>query len=149
MAKQQLMYMETTCIDASKTAGEVMVELRKAGAKSINQDFGPGGAIVGMKWVQPVMGRDMLFEMPIRVDPVLKRLTIRRGDRQHAERVAWRQLLRWIQAQNAMITCGMAQAHEVFAPYMVVGPGGETLFQMIESGSQLKILASPTNLSCG
>ena len=41
-----------------------------------------------------------------------------------AERVAWRQLLRWVQAQNAMIECGMVRPMEVFTAYWI--PPGQT-----------------------
>jgi hypothetical protein len=56
-----------------------------------------------------------------------------------AERVAWRQLLRWTQAQIAMIETGMVEAAEVFLPYMFNTQKSQTLFQtMMES--QLKML---------
>jgi hypothetical protein len=76
--------------------------------------------------------------MPVRVEPILKIL----GNREQAERVAWRQLLRWVQAQNAMIETGMVQAVEVYLPYMVIHASGQTLFQRMND-SQFKMLPAP------
>jgi hypothetical protein len=51
-----------------------------------------------------------------------------------AERVAWRQILRWVQAQYAMIETGMVQPAEVFLAYMVNPATNRTLFDhMIET----------------
>ena len=65
-----------------------------------------------------------------------------RGDRAQAERTAWRQVLRWVEAQMAMIEAGMTQTHEVFMPYAVIpGSDDKTMFQAWES--QQKLLAAP------
>lgn len=133
--KRKTLFMETTKIAVEKTAGEVVNEIRKVGATSVNQEFS-NGQIAGMRWIMPVNGRDLIFEMPVRVDPILKKLP--RPDKDQAARIAWRQLLRWVQAQNAMIDCGMVKPHEVYAPYMLTN-GGKTLFSMLEAG-QLKQL---------
>ena len=133
--KRKTLYMETTKIAVERTAGEVVNEIRKVGATSVNQEFS-NGQITGMRWIMPVNGRDLIFEMPVRVDPILKKLP--RPDKDQAARIAWRQLLRWVQAQNAMIDCGMVKPHEVYAPYMLTN-GGKTLFSMLEAG-QLKQL---------
>ncbi len=106
-----------------------------------------------------VNGIDALFEMPARVEPVYVLLCKRKGSSTgryssngqiiypdlfaKAERVAWRQLLRWVQAQNAMIDTGMVQPMEIFTAYWIP-PGTEhTLFQQISQGAQLKMLPAP------
>jgi hypothetical protein len=136
MAKQTL-YMGTTRIDAQKTAGEIISELVKAGATSINTDY-KNGTICGLRWVMVVNGHNALFDMPVRVDAVAKLIR----NREKAVRVAWRQLLRWTQAQVAMIQTGMVQPAEVFFAYHV--PAGQTgpertVFEMAIS-SQFKAL---------
>jgi hypothetical protein len=146
------LYMENTAIDPTRTAGEIVSELVRNGATSINTDY-DGGKVVGRRWIMRVNGEDVLFQMPVRVEPVFKVLNGRRlpysrtssiaKDREQAERVAWRQLLRWVQAQNAMIETGMVQAAEVYLPYMVVHASGQTLFQRM-SESRFKMLAAAT-----
>jgi len=75
-----------------------------------------------------VSGNDVLVDMPVRIGPVYQIFKSRtEGGYQYvdakreaalrakAERVAWRQLLRWVQAQNATIETDMVQAGEVLS----------------------------------
>ncbi len=72
-----------------------------------------------------------------------KLVKLLRGDRAQAERTAWRQVLRWVEAQMAMIDAGMTQTQEVFMPYAVIpGTDNKTMFQAWES--QQKQLAAPS-----
>jgi hypothetical protein len=149
MAKKTL-YMETTEVPASKTAAEVSAELIKAGATQIATSYADG-KVVGLRWTMKVNGIDALFEMPARVDPVYeifrKRtrnpnwLSDREKDslRAKAERVAWRQLLRWVQAQCALIDTEMVQPMEVFTAYWIPPGQEQTLFDSIIS-KQFKAL---------
>lgn len=144
------LFMENTKIDPTRTAGEVTSELVRAGAISINTEY-KAGKVCGLRWIMRVAGNDTLFDMPVRVDPIYQLLKKRSaGNSQFdaaktmlkAERIAWRQLLRWVQAQNAMIETNMVQAAEVYLPYMVVHASGQTLFQKL-SDSQFKMLPAP------
>lgn len=148
MAKKAL-FMETTEVSPTRTAGEIIAELVKCGATSINTEYDQG-VVSGLRWVMKVHGNDVLFDMPVRVDPIYKILQSRRRDRwryeaadkEQAQRVAWRQLLRWVQAQNAMIECGMVAAEEVYLPYLFDARSSQTLFQKL-SESKFKMLAAP------
>ena len=97
----------------------------------------------------------MPFALPVRVEPVFAILNGRRPkenwrrgnrqefaakDREQAERVAWRQLLRWIQAQLAMIDTGMVATHEVFMPY-VLDRNGRSFFEVFAAEGLPKLLA--------
>lgn len=127
--------MGTTKVGTQQTAREVMSELVRSGATSINTDYADG-KISGIRWIMLVRGSQVLFDMPIRIDPVHELMG---GPREQAERVAWRQLLRWVQAQNAMIDQGMAEAAEVYLAYMVNPATSRTLFEhMVET--QFKML---------
>ena len=144
------LYMETTGIPAGKTAGEITDLLVRSGAKQIATDYN-SGRVVGLRWVLSVPGGgDQVFAMPARVDPVFKKINGRRQynrmsnavkDREQAERVAWRQLLRWVQAQLAMIDCGMAEASEVFFPYLQTSTGS-TVYELFR-GQGFKMIAAP------
>ena len=135
---KQTLFMETTGIDAGRSAAEIVGELVKAGATAVNTDY-EDGEIVGLRWVMKVRGVDQLFSMPVRVAPVEKLLLSRRKGfidaearqriHEQARRVAWRQLLRWTQAQMAMIQCGMAESGEVFFAYLQ-SPGGASIFEV-------------------
>ena len=140
---KKTLFMETTEVPAERTAGDVSAELIKAGATQIATSY-ENGKVTGLRWTMRVNGLDALFEMPARVEPIylilIKRKgysTGRRGDGTpyfpgllaKAERVAWRQLLRWVQAQNAMIETGMVQPMEVFTAYLIMPGTNQTLFQ--------------------
>lgn len=149
MPKNRL-FMETTKIAPSQSASEIVAALVRHGARSINTDY-EDGRVVGLRWIMRVSGSDVLFDMPARVNAVRKLLLretkgeARRHVDEKAERIAWRQLLRWVQAQLAFIDCGMAQTAEVFMPYIVLNPGTnkrlfETMmeqeFKALPSGAQ-------------
>lgn len=156
MAKNTL-YMETTTIDVGKTAGEITSELVRAGATSVNTDYADG-KITGLRWVMKISGQDIVFDMPARIEPVYVVFSQRKGHKtgrmpngeivykalmDQSERVAWRQLLRWVQSQLAMIETGMVQAAEVFMPYIVVNAAtNQTLFQRMQE-TQFKQLEAP------
>jgi len=150
--KSKTLFMETTEVPAERTASEISAVLIQAGATQINIAY-EGGEIVGLRWTMRVSGgRELLFRMPARVDPIFKIFQKRRtsqwdrtnkaaDDLVKAKRVAWRQLLRWTQAQLAMIECGMTEAAEVFFPY-IQAPTGRTLFEHFKD-TEFKALPAP------
>lgn len=142
--KTKPLYMETTSIAAEQTAGEITSLLIAAGARQISMDYAEGGKIVSMHFVLMIHGVPFPFRLPVRTEAVQaifrnrRRQTMKfrapefeKKDREQAERVAWRQLLRWVQAQLAMVDAGMAQTREVFSPYLV-DQTGRTLFEFLE-----------------
>lgn len=147
--------METTAIAPERTALEIQAALVSAGAKQIATDYG-NGKITGLRWFMATPAGDMLFALPVRVMPLYELLCKRRGVNpkyggtplmQKAERVAWRQLLRWVLAQLAMVETGMVSAGEVFSPYAEVAPG-KTMWAAIQESRQLA-LPAPNDLSAG
>ena len=55
-----------------------------------------------------------------------------------AKRIAWRQILRWVEAQLALVETGMVKIQEVFIPYMLMDKG-KTLYEKLEE-TQFKML---------
>jgi hypothetical protein len=140
--------METTKISAEKTAMEIQSLLVQAGASRILTEYDKSRKLTGLSFQLPVNGTDSPFSLPARIDPVFKILQKKRSptyryrkeqeDREQSERVAWRQLLRWIQAQLALIDTGMVAAGEVFLPYVQTAPG-ETLYERLTSTGRLAL----------
>lgn len=134
------LYMETTKISAEKTAMEIGALLSASGAIAILTEFNKDRKIRGLAFKLNVKGAEVPFSLPARIEPVFRSLQRQRSpmwrskkeaeDKVQAERVAWRQLLRWIQAQLAMIDTGMVVAEEVFLPYVQTAPG-QTLFERL------------------
>lgn len=151
---RKTLFMETTSISPQKTVGEIMEVLTDAGAKQIATDF-ECGKISALRWVMEVNGTDMVFRLPARYEAVYEKLLATTGPRsrnrnesldalrKQAERVAWRQLYRWVLAQMALISTGMVTPGEVFLPYALVGASNRTLWETYNaSGFTLKQLTS-------
>lgn len=147
--------METTEIPVQKTAGEILSLLVRAGATQVSLDY-KDSTIIGMRFTYPVGGHPVPFQLPVRTAPIYKIINGRRTpynrvemaakDHDQSERVAWRQLLRWIEAQIAMIETGMVKTDEVFLPY-VATPSGQTLYEhFIETGASARLLPAPEGI---
>lgn len=152
--KPKTLFMETTEVPHEKTAGEIISLLVQSGARQIGMDYDQG-KLTGLKFVLEVRpGFPRPFALPARVEPVFKILNGRRKytydrtsnatkDRLQAERVAWRQLLRWVQAQVAMIQTGMVEPAEVFLPY-AMADDGRTFWELATApGGQLALPPAP------
>jgi hypothetical protein len=144
------LFMETTQIPPEKTAADIVNFLVRMNASQIAMTY-ENQKIIGLRFAIQKDGRDVPFTLPVRTEPVYKILLKRRKGscgpsvqqqvREQAERVAWRQLLRWIEAQFAMIDVGMVEPTQVFLPYMQ-GADGRTLFEVM-AASQFKALPAP------
>lgn len=79
------------------------------------------------------------IRLPANVDAVHKVLTKQKVkcDREQAERVAWRIVKDWVEAQMAILESEMVQMEEIFLPYMV-STSGQTLFEAYQN-NQLQI----------
>lgn len=151
---KQKLFMESTEIDPLRTVGEITSELVRGGASQIVTAY-KDGQISGVRFTLEINARTASFALPVRIDPIFRIINGRRKcqwdqkqsapkDRQQAARVAWRQLLRWVQAQLAMIECGMVESGEVFMPYAEISPGGPTFWQhALEQGAFGKLLEAP------
>ena len=79
------------------------------------------------------------IKLPANIDAVHKVLSNQKVkcDREQAERVAWRILKDWVEAQMAILESEMVQMDEIFLPYMI-GNGGGTFYELYQS-NQLQI----------
>lgn len=135
----------TTEISVDRSVGGIISMLAAAGATSINQDYAEGKP-VAIRFSLPVGQRIDWFNLPCRIESVECRLAAGEGPRSRrsaadrraqAERVAWRQLYAWIEAQLAMISTEMVTTDEVFFPYLMSGPSGATMYQAFQSAQLL------------
>lgn len=133
----------TTKVDVYTTIGQIQGCLVKHGAKKIMQDYNDEGHIVALMFaIDTPMGLRGV-RLPANTDAVhavLQRQKVK-CDREQAERVAWRIVKDWVEAQMAILESEMVQLDENFLPYMV-SKSGQTMFEayrqnqlMLESGS--------------
>jgi len=131
MVNKITLYMETTKKEPEETMAEIQKILRRYNLKKFMADY-DNGQISGCIFSVEIDDRQIPFKMPVKWEPLLrlakegKTRYIR--DAHQARRVAWRQVLRWIEAQLALVDTRMADFHEVFLPY-IVNKEGMTVFQ--------------------
>jgi|HubBroStandDraft_6_1064221.scaffolds.fasta_scaffold03578_4 hypothetical protein len=125
----------TTTVPAPRTVGEVQALLVEAGARSILLEYdGDGRASAVAFALDTSLGRRS-FRLPADIDAVAKVLARdasavkahvnKRELASHAqaERVAWRVLKDWLEAQLALVRVNLAGLDQVMLPYMVAGDG--------------------------
>lgn len=144
MSKGPLNY--TTAIEATKSASECIARLAGHGASAIGityTDKKPAGLTFRIETVHG----ERQFSLPVNIDGTFKALDKARragnippryADRAQAERVAWRVLKDWLEAQLALIEAGVADMAEVMLPYLHVAPG-KTLYAAYVENERLAI----------
>ena len=120
----------TTKVDTYTTLGSIQGQLVKHGAKKIMQDYDDHGRIAALTFLIDTPAGMRGIRLPANVDKVhsvLHRQKIK-CDREQAERVAWRIVKDWVEAQMAILESEMVQMDEIFLPYMVDN-NGQTFFE--------------------
>jgi hypothetical protein len=140
MSEIKTLYMETTKKEPEDTSSEIIQLLKKYGLSKFMFDY-EGGEIVGCLFMLKINDREMPIKLPIRWMPLWEMAqngeTKYIKDEQQAKRVAWRQVLRWIESQLALVNLQMVDIGEVFLPYFMIDET-QTLYQhMIEHNMKL------------
>jgi len=140
-------YMGTTKIAPEKTAMEIQAELARAKVQEISTEYGPLGDIIALRFCQrSPTGQDCWYRLPIRWEAckaAMRKITGRVPDDEQAKRVAWRQVLRWVQAQLALIEMQQTTTFEVFLPYMhVPDHPNKTVGELFADQTGMKLLPS-------
>ncbi len=149
MAKKTL-HMETTVVHAEKIATEILAELsRRSFVKTVTTKL-DNGAVIGVAFTIFARERIESYELTANEDGVFRVLQERRDypwkydkyDRAKARRVAWRQMFLWIQAQLAIVECGLANPDQVFMPWMIDKATGRTMYEGFVNWSQKQLPAA-------
>lgn len=144
-------YMETTNITPEKTVSEINAVLMRYGASAILTEL-EHGQIEAVSFKHKIGEEFVPFRLPCRwknIETVLaKRGRVHSWSAQRrrealalkARRVAWRQILRWVEAQMALVETSMVKVEEVFFPYIQT-QSGKTLYEIQEQGKFLALTA--------
>lgn len=132
MARPLLNY--TTTVSVGRTIGQVQALLVEAGARQITTAYDDLGRAMGIAFVVETMHGPRSFTLPVgadRVEAVLERARVapRYRGSEHAERVAWRIVKDWLEAQLAIIRTEMVTLDQVMLPYMVADDG-QTVWEL-------------------
>jgi hypothetical protein len=141
------LFMETTRVSAETTSSQIVALLGRAGAFSVLINY-EGGKVTAISFRLQVGNNALPFLLPVRTEAVLRMMSRRNKQlgltddaRAKAERVAWRQAFRWLQAQLAFCETGMVKMEEVFFPYLQVDDGS-TVYEAL-SARGFKMLPEP------
>lgn len=120
----------TTKVPASNTVGEIQAILAKHGACRVMLDYGDGGRVLSVSFAVSGVGS---FQLPARSEAVMRVMREQgiNADFERAERVAWRNVKDWIDAQMAIVETGQAEIGEVMLPYML--RDGVTLYEAMSN----------------
>jgi hypothetical protein len=130
----------TTTINAFKTVSEIEYILMKHNAKSIMKNY-EGESIIGLSFLIDTGNQQIPVRLPVKINECLevmkqeKRNNPRssiKATREQAERVAWRILKDWVEAQMALLDIEMVRFEEIFLPYIET-TSGQTIYERLES----------------
>jgi hypothetical protein len=132
----------TTKVPAARTVSEIQAILGAKGACRVSVDYENGRA-AAMTFGLKIGGSEVGFRLPCNVEGVAQAIkkSNPKGslwrDTAQVERIAWRIVKDWIEAQVALVEAAQAEMAEVFLPYAVHNDG-QTFFQHFKS-NQLRL----------
>lgn len=134
----------TTSTAVSKSKADVEKMLRRYGASAFNvtQDFTTRRSSVS--FVLPNDPGNASAQVPVRLHVEAQRVarllygskTFTLAQLDQAERVAWRNLVLWIDAALSAASVGMQTITEAFFAHAVVGVDGERMIDLVEKHQQ-------------
>ena len=139
----------TTTVPVQRTIGHIGALLMRAKARKVMTEFDEGGHATGIAFAVETAHGMRNYHLPVNAAAVEKVLS---ADRQvppryqtpeQAERVAWRIVRDWLDAQLAIIATEMVTLDQVMLPYMQ-GDDGRTVYQLYLD-QQLALTAGDTD----
>ena len=138
------LFMETTEILPERTISEIEGILIRYGATAVLKEY-TEGTIEAVSFRVKVGQNEVPIRLPCRWQAISEIFVKRKAGKwnyivgkeqrkviaEKARRVAWRQILRWVEAQMALVETSMVKVEEVFFPY-IMAPSGQTLFEIQE-----------------
>lgn len=133
----------TTSIESEKTIGEIQKCLVKHGANKIVTDY-KDSLPCAVTFCLTINGNMVGFSLPANYAGVLRAM---RNDKsvprskctdEQSQRVAWRIVKDWVEAQMAIVDAQLADVAEVFLPYAIT-KSGNTLYKEVQSNGMLML----------
>lgn len=132
----------TTKINAAQTVAEMQALLAKHGARRIAVEYDHHGVPSSIDFSLETPHGQRNFSLPAEVSR-MEKLLLRedregrlktgsasvRTSRAQAERVAWRVMKTWLEAQLALVAAEMADIDQALLAYLQLSPGGKTLYE--------------------
>lgn len=119
----------STTVPAARTIGRIQATLAKSGARQILTQYGAGGTPTGIAFQIDTSNGLRGYRLPADVAAVQQVMRLDRSvppryrTPEQAERVAWRIIQDWLDAQLAIVATQMVTFDQVMLPYMDAGEG--------------------------
>ena len=114
----------TTKVPAAKSISQIVQLLVRKGCRSVTQEFGAGAKVTAVRFVMLVGRSNVQFLLPSDVEGVFNHMKQhappRFRSREQAERVSWRIIKDWVEAQLALHESGQADLSQLFMPYALI-----------------------------
>ena len=125
----------TTKVDIFTTLGQIEGMLVKHKARRILKEYDDGGHVAAVSFEINTPVGIQAVRLPANVEAVQKVLAKQKVkcDYEQAERVAWRIVKDWVEAQMAILESEMVTMDEIFLPYMIADVGGNTMYKLFTS----------------
>lgn len=132
----------TTTISVNKTIGEIQGILSKHGATAIMTEY-DNGNVTGLSFKIMTPRGELGIRLPSNTDRVLQVLKNQKKNNakvkdifEQANKVAWRIIKDWVDAQMAILETEMVEMEQIFLPY-VLNNKGKTLYQEFKENQLL------------
>jgi hypothetical protein len=137
----------TTQIAATKTAAEVQGILARGRARAVATQYDGDGRPTGIAFEIETPHGPRYFALPVDAEKVFavlcrERVAPKFRTREQAERVAWRIIKDWIEAQLAIVSTQMVTFEQVMLPYMRTADGS-TVYERYEARNLIEAGGEP------
>jgi len=139
----------TTEVPVARTMGQIQGLLIGAKAQKILTEFTPEGRVSALSFQINSNFGILSIRMPAKIQACYKILAAERSRSfdgkklfEQAERIAWRIVKDWLEAQLAMIRVKQAEIEQVFLPYIQDPQTGQTVYEKLAE-QQFSGLALP------
>lgn len=133
----------TTAINCERSIGEIQKCLVAHGAHKIVTDY-ISGVPSSVTFCLTFNGNLVAFSLPANFSGVLramqndKKVPRSKCTEEQAQKIAWRIIKDWVEAQCAIIDAQLADVAEVFLPYAIT-QNGNTLYKEFQGGKLLML----------
>ena len=129
----------TSKVPVSRTVAQLQAKLVEHGARAVMMEYDDDGKIRALAFNVKMPNGELPIRLPINAAATLRvlqrqaanrEIPARYADKEHAYRVAWRNIFHWISAQMALLETEMVKMEEIFLGYIIT-PGGKTVYQVM------------------
>jgi hypothetical protein len=135
----------STSISVEKTIAEIELMLSKYGVTKIMKEYTPEGQPCTLIFAIITDFGEMPVKLPVHTEKILEVFKVQVSNKklprkywsgdwafEQANRVGWRIIKDWLDAQLTLIGIQMVKIHEIFLPYAYDSRTDQTLFEKME-----------------